>query len=567
MSMLNNPSKPNSSLKKLDHKILITKSKTNNLLLTDFNKFSLFNCNLKANKKKLLVNNKTYSNNSFKIQKNTNSIMSQKSNICALKKQINSKFKKSSDRMSRINKKISINNHIPKSKKILDIFEINNVSKHNRSLKCNSVNNLIGINISVNYMNKNYSINKIKPNSYMSNDNNYNIYNNNSKCYKNYNEINKNNEFYNNNLYNTKYINESFNDVNKTNNIPYSTSGKNKINKKNIFRITRIRNNLEKMKENLKIKRLSNSKIDRKEFNNISKNQNILDNKKTINSSEDNNISYNTNKTNIDDKNLEKSSSCKYIHIPVKKLQKTSKNIFNSLLNDMNKKLNKYLKQKVDFDNLYEIIIEYYIKYTNEIEDQHQKKFAMDIFYHLNRLINEKETQLINIRKQNEDLIHKNKIYKKDNENLMEQYNLLIKKNNVLENEVKDLSSKLKNTSNENIKVNEDNSLNNNKDETIVSHKSSSSVNSEELESIRFFDKIIMKKHSFMNIPELSFQKIHINNNKKFDKLPKKKAGIRQRYSFQGNNSNLGNKQNKNSYIKGLKKDINFSNMKNLKKE
>jgi len=567
MSMLNNPSKPNSSLKKLDHKILITKSKTNNLLLTDFNKFSLFNCNLKANKKKLLVNNKTYSNNSFKIQKNTNSIMSQKSNICALKKQINSKFKKSSDRMSRINKKISINNHIPKSKKILDIFEINNVSKHNRSLKCNSVNNLIGINISVNYMNKNYSINKIKPNSYMSNDNNYNIYNNNSKCYKNYNEINKNNEFYNNNLYNTKYINESFNDVNKTNNIPYSTSGKNKINKKNIFRITRIRNNLEKMKENLKIKRLSNSKIDRKEFNNISKNQNILDNKKTINSSEDNNISYNTNKTNIDDKNLEKSSSCKYIHIPVKKLQKTSKNIFNSLLNDMNKKLNKYLKQKVDFDKLYEIIIEYYIKYTNEIEDQHQKKFAMDIFYHLNQLINEKETQLINIRKQNEDLTHKNKIYKKDNENLMEQYNLLIKKNNVLENEVKDLSSKLKNTSNENIKVNEDNSLNNNKDETIVSHKSSSSVNSEELESIRFFDKIIMKKHSFMNIPELSFQKIHINNNKKFDKLPKKKAGIRQRYSFQGNNSNLGNKQNKNSYIKGLKKDINFSNMKNLKKE
>ena len=566
MSMLNNPNKANSSLKKIDHKILITKSKTNNLLLTDFNKFSLFNCNLKANKKKLLVNNKTYSNNSFKIQKNTNTIVSQKSNICALNKHINSKFKKSSDRLTKINKKISINNHIPKSKKILDIFEINNVSKHNRSLKCNSVNNLIGINISVNYMNKNYSINKIKPNSYMSNDNNYNIYNNNSKCFKNYNEINKNNDFVNNNLYNTKYVNESFNDVSKTNNIPYSTSGKNKINKKNIFRITRIRNNFEKIKENLKIRKLSNSKIDRKEFNNISKNQNILDNKKTINSSEDNNISYNTNKTYIDDKNMEKSSSCRYIHIPVKKI-KTTKNIFNSLLNDMNRKINKYLKQKVDIDKLYEIIIEYYVKYTNEIEEQHQKKFAMEIFYHLSQLINEKENQLINIRKQNEDLVHKNKIYKKDNENLMEQYNLLIQKNNILENKVKELSSKLKNTSTENIKINEDNSVNINKDETIVSHKSSSSVNSEELESIRFFDKIIMKKHSFMNIPELSFQKIHINNNKKFDKLPKKKTGIKQRYSFQGNNSNLGNKQKKNSYIKRIKKDINGSNMKNLKKE
>ena len=402
----------------------------------------------------------------------------------------------------------------------------------------------------------------------MSNDNNYNIYNSNSKCFKNYNDINKNNDFLNNNLYNTKYIiNESFNDVSKTNNIPYSTSGKNKINKKNIFKITRIRNNFEKMKENLKIRKLSNSKIDRKEFNNISKNQNILDNKKTINSSEDNNISYNTNKTNIDDKNIEKSSSCRYIHIPVKKFQKTSKNIFNILLNDMNRKINRYLKQKIDIDKLYEIIIEYYIKYTNEIEEQYQKKFAMEIFYHLNQLINEKENQIINIRKQNEDLTHKNKIYKKDNENLMEQYNLLIQKNNVLESQIKELSSKLKNSSTENIKMNEEKSVNINKDETIVSHKSSSSVNSEELESIRFFDKIIMKKHSIMNIPELSFQKIHINNNKKFDKLPKKKAGIRQRYSFQGNNSNLGNKQNKNSYLKGIKKDINSSNMKNIKKE
>jgi hypothetical protein len=248
----------------------------------------------------------------------------------------------------------------------------------------------------------------------------------------------------------------------------------------------------------------------------------------------------------------------------VKKLQKTSKNIFYSLLNEMNRKINKYFKQKIDIDKLYEIIIEYYIKYTNEIEEQHQKKFVMEIFYHLNQLINEKENQLINIRKQNEDLTHKNKIYKKDNENLMEQYNLLIQKNNVLESQIKELSSKLKNNSTENIELNEEKSVNINKDETIVS---SSSVNSEELESIRFFDKIIMKKHSFMNIPELSFQKIHINNNKKFDKLPKKKTCIKKRYSFQGKNSNLGNKQNKNSYIKGIKKDINDSNMKNLKKE
>ena len=81
----------------------------------------------------------------------------------------------------------------------------------------------------------------------------------------------------------------------------------------------------------------------------------------------------------------------------------------------------------------------------------------------------------------------------------------------------------------------------------------SSSVNTEELESIRFFDKIIMKKNSFSNIPELSFKKLYKNKNDKNDIEPKKKNIIK-RNSFQGNNKKNNeikkysmNKNNKNN--------------------
>ena len=45
------------------------------------------------------------------------------------------------------------------------------------------------------------------------------------------------------------------------------------------------------------------------------------------------------------------------------------------------------------------------------------------------------------------------------------------------------------------------------------SSPNSSYVNTEELDSIRFFDKIIMEKHIFSKtkIPELSFEKIKLN--------------------------------------------------------
>ncbi len=172
MSMLNQ----NSSSNKLNKKVNASKPKTNNLLLTDFNKFSLFNCNSKTTKKKLHINNKTYSNNSIKNQKkknyNTKKIINNYNNI---NNNINNfKIKTNSgiytnNSNNNINQIMNNNNNM-KEKKSIDILDINNIPRQStKTIKCNSVNNLIGININVNYMNKNYSINKIRPNSYMTN--------------------------------------------------------------------------------------------------------------------------------------------------------------------------------------------------------------------------------------------------------------------------------------------------------------------------------------------------------------------------------------------------------------
>lgn len=63
----------NTSLKKMNPKIQYQKSKTNKLLLTDFNKFSIFNYSLKqSNKKKLNITNQTNTNISVKNQKSIN---------------------------------------------------------------------------------------------------------------------------------------------------------------------------------------------------------------------------------------------------------------------------------------------------------------------------------------------------------------------------------------------------------------------------------------------------------------------------------------------------------------
>ena len=554
MSLLNN----NSSLKKLAKKLQFGKSKTNNLLLTDFNKFSLFNCNSKTSKKKININNRTCSNNSMKNRKNIQNTNNYNYIYNNINNKINFNFNNANTNhtgcTSKNSKKI-INNNVSKEKKSIDILDINNMPKQiNKTIKCNSVNNLIGININVNYMNKNYSINKIKPNSYMTNYNNnyssnYNIYNGSRKNSKNK-IINKSNKI----NYNNKFLNNSFIEIIKGNNnniIPNSSSGKNKVNKKNIFIINPLKNDWEKIMDNLKIQKINKSKLDKKEINKSTKIKNQIENKNTISSTEDNNnnLFYRINKTNYNVKNIEKSYSCKNINfIPVQKQNKSSinNNIYFTLMKNMEQKIN-YLKEnyKGDSNKIFETINEFFIKYCNELEDQYQKKLILEIFFHINNLLNQKDKHIMNIQKEKEDIIQKNN-------KLIEQNNILIQKNNILENKINEIYS-INNINNNLI-------LSDNKDDDLKnSNKSSSSVNTEELESIRFFDKIIMKKHSIINIPELSFQKININNNGyKDDNIHKK--NIKQRYSFQGNNkinfNNIDKKDNKFN-LKIIKNNLN----------
>ena len=103
-----------------------------------------------------------------------------------------------------------------------------------------------------------------------------------------------------------------------------------------------------------------------------------------------------------------------------------------------------------------------------------------------------------------------------------------------------------------NIKVN-NNIFENGNDDSYNKEENESSVNSEELESIRFFDKIIMKKHSFSkaHIPELEIKQIKLN-----EELENK-----QNHNGKANNYKLRNKSNlKNGIDIYKQKDKEFQN-------
>ena len=533
----------NSSLNKLYQKKLFQKSKTNKLLLTDFNKFSLFNNNLKSTNRKLCINNQqTYSNNSLKNQKNINTLNIKKKEPY----KINNKITNYNNSIIK-----SIKNNTSKNENKHIVYNNNNNSNSNKSLKYNSVNNLIGINISFNYMNKNYSLNKIKPNFYMPYYSTKNLKNNN----KINNNINIKEQYYH------KFFNESFNDVNKENNSFNSSSSKNKINKKNNnVIVSPMQNDFSKIIKSLKYKGINSPKNKNKKINNnFNKKKKQLEIKNSLSSNEENN---NCNKTNINNSSnisgFGKSLSCKnmklnymtikrYKNNPVKNTYE-NKNIFKLLIKSLDKKVNKlkddynYNNEFFDDDKLYDIINEFFIKYCNIIEDQSQKELIVNIFYQMNNIINKKDKYILLMQKEKQNLIEKNKNYKKNNEELLEQNNLLNNKCNNLQKKIDMLNNDIKLYSNEIVNKKTENSIN---DEENQSFTHSSYVNTEELESIRFFDKIKMKKNSFTNIPELSFQKIKIEENKN-EILQIKQKNNAKTNSYKANNVTKKDKNNNN---------------------
>ena len=553
-------SSQNTTLKKLIQKNPFQKSKTNKLYLTDFNKFSLLNNNLKSTKKKFHLNNKTYTNNSFKIQNNPKDLNNSNSKKIYIF-QNNNNFNNNNDSKST---KYCINSTKNENKEIIynNNFHSNNSGnfnkfnkKNNKSLKCSSVNNLIGINISVNYMNKNYSLNKIKPNFYMSN---YNS----SKNIQNEKNINIKDNYYN------KFINESFNEINKGNiSFLNNSSGKNKINKRKKFIINPLKNDFQNFLENLKYKEIKSTK--NQKDNNLNKKKNSLNSNKENNNNILSNINHQKNMMEIG-----KSLSCKNMNLNNNYYseEKYKKDICKILVQSMEEKINelKNTNNDLDEDKLYDIIYLFFIKYCNIIKDQSQKDLIINIFYLMNSIINKKEKEILLIQKEKENLIQNKIFYEKNYNELIEQNNSLINKCELLQNKLNkvNLEGKIQNIyMNKNIENSAD-------EQNNLSLSNSSYVNTEELESIRFFDKIKMKKHSFSNIHELSFQKIKIDINKNENIPIKKMEG--NKFSFQEKkkylkkiNDNKSNQKEINKHIKSssniqtkCKKNINISNKK-----
>ena len=520
----------------------------------------MLNNNLKSTKKKFHLNNKTYTNNSFKIQNNPKDLNNSNSKKIYIF-QNNNNFNNNNDSKST---KYCINSTKNENKEIIynNNFHSNNSGnfnkfnkKNNKSLKCSSVNNLIGINISVNYMNKNYSLNKIKPNFYMSN---YNS----SKNIQNEKNINIKDNYYN------KFINESFNEINKGNiSFLNNSSGKNKINKRKKFIINPLKNDFQNFLENLKYKEIKSTK--NQKDNNLNKKKNSLNSNKENNNNILSNINHQKNMMEIG-----KSLSCKNMNLNNNYYseEKYKKDICKILVQSMEEKINelKNTNNDLDEDKLYDIIYLFFIKYCNIIKDQSQKDLIINIFYLMNSIINKKEKEILLIQKEKENLIQNKIFYEKNYNELIEQNNSLINKCELLQNKLNkvNLEGKIQNIyMNKNIENSAD-------EQNNLSLSNSSYVNTEELESIRFFDKIKMKKHSFSNIPELSFQKIKIDINKNENIPIKKMEG--NKFSFQEKkkylkkiNDNKSNQKEINKHIKSssniqtkCKKNINISNKK-----
>ena len=271
------------------------------------------------------------------------------------------------------------------------------------------------------------------------------------------------------------------------------------------------------------------------------------------------------------------------------------KNNMNDQINDINNNHNKiknisnidaFKKNELVFD----IIQNSFIKFTSLLKEQKEKEVALEIIQKLNEFLKKQENLMNNIIKKYDDLNEKikdfkekEKFYEKENMLLVDKIDNLQKIIEGMEKEIKNNEFKMK-ESRINLFENgyKDESIYNEKDNDNdndnISHKSedSSSVNSEELESIRFFDKIIMKKHCFSkaNIPELEIKQIKLINEEIEDKEKEKlNLKIKNNKIFRNRNkvnkyketfNGLGKKENKSTKVIGYKKIV--DNKKKIKK-
>ena len=374
-------------------------------------------------------------------------------------------------------------------------------------------------------------------------------------------------------------------------NLSISNKHDKKINDEIIIKRKSLNTNKNKLNKKIfgkmNLNDINNYNLNLNNFDNININ---INNNSTLSNKNSNNNSLKFQKRKSNKTNLSSSSS-KFYGSSLKSNSKYSvnkkfdilKNNMNEQINDINNNYNK-LKNMTESDNvkkhelIFDIIQNSLFKFSSLLSNPKEKEVAFEIIKKLNDFF-KKNTTLVNaIKKKNDELNEKIRKCKDINKHIEKENILLVDKIDIMQRKIDDLENEIKNNifndngNNfdngnviNNIKVNntifengndyiqEQNENENENDDSYDKEENESSVNSEELESIRFFDKIIMKKHSFSktHIPELEIKQIKL----------KEELENRQNYNGKVNKYKLGNKSNlKNGMNINKQKDKEFQN-------
>lgn len=293
--------------------------------------------------------------------------------------------------------------------------------------------------------------------------------------------------------------------------------------------------------------------------------------------------------------NLLSSSTKLNVNSPKKSNNISIDKKFDLLKNSMNDQINninhnyKKIRNISDIDNIkkneliIDIIQNSFFKFIALLKSQKEKEVALEIIKKLDEFLKKQDNAVNKIIKKNDDLNEKIKDYKEVQKSYQKENMELIDKIEMQQKKIEEMEEEIKNNEfkNKESKINllengcQDESKIYDKDNGDNYDKSDeeSSVNSEELESIRFFDKIIMKKHSFSkaNIPELEIKQIKLNSELENNQIPKINYNkIKNNKIFRNGNLNkfketyngLWKKENKSSKVIGYKKVVDNKNKK-----
>ena len=246
---------------------------------------------------------------------------------------------------------------------------------------------------------------------------------------------------------------------------------------------------------------------------------------------------YNDNKINkINSKNIinssdEKSNGNKKIIFSSfnqgKKFENSNKKFYDILIKTMNDNILSVQNKEKNIAKInlkiHDIILNTFNQFANVLQSN-EKKVALNILLQFNKLISNKNEEIQELKNQYKEL-EKNYIKIQQNNNSFYNENIQLRKK--LELILEKINSNCDSESLQEITSN---------DLKTKSERTESSLNMEDLESIRFFDKINMKRNSFSNskIPNLNFSgqgqnikklksknniKYNFSHDKKFNKL------------------------------------------------